>query len=279
MKILFSIAFILLTTVACNSSKQGAKTDTIENKNKVQNTSLSSQSYRIIQVGNNTYFNSELTISFDEKTKKVAGFAGCNSFMGSYSTQGHSISFSNIATTRKFCKEEMNTLENHVLKALNSVNSFSIQNETLLLLEDETPLLAAQQSSITSKKDMLKDGYDTKITYETSTRGFYEYISISASDIIISEDRGLQEVRHYKCDEEDWNALNSLIEAVDLERFHQLKVPSEQHFSDAAAEATLGLQIGDVYYMSPAFDHGNPPKAIEALVNKVISIKEKTIKQ
>lgn len=272
MNVLFSLLVLFITTDSCDSSKKRVEKSLI-----TQNT-LSGR-YTITQLGSNSYFDSTLVISFDEKSKKVTGFSGCNSFMGSYSTQGHTIAFGPIVTTRKFCKEEINTLENHLLKALDSVNSFSIENESLMLLENETPLITATQSSMTSKNDMVKDRYDTTIVYETSTRGYYEYISISASDILISKDRGLQNVTHYKCEEQDWKELNTLIEAVDLKTFQKLEAPSEQRFSDSALEASLAIQLGDIQYRTPAFDHGNPPETIEVLVNKVLSIKEKTIKQ
>lgn len=279
MKILLHIITLIFLTASCNSSKESVAANTIENHNKVQNTSLHSGSYNITQIGTNSTFKPGLTITFDEKSNKVTGFSGCNTFMGSYSTEGKTISFNRIATTKKFCKEEINTIENHVLKALNEVNYFSIQNEALQLLKNDTLLIQARRTSESSKSDMVKNSYDTSIVYIVSTRAYYDYISISASDILISKDRGLQDVTHYKCEEQDWNELNTLIDAVDLETFQKLEAPSEQRFSDIKPEASLAIQLGDIQYKTLGFDHGNPPEAIEALVNKVLSIKEKTIKQ
>lgn len=159
------------------------------------------------------------------------------------------------------------------------MNSFSIEDEALILLENDRILLKAIPSVVSKKSDIVKDSYHTAATYETTSRGFYEYISISKSNIAISNDRGLQSVSNYSCEESDWDALNNLIENTDLEALQMLKAPSDKRLSDAAAEATMAIKIGDVLYSSPAFDHGNPPKEIEALVNKMLSIKEKVLKQ
>jgi len=58
-----------------------------------------------------------------------------------------------------------------------------------------------------------------------------------------------------------------------------LKAPTDKRFADTAAKATLAIQFGDVEYMISPIDHDNPPKEIVAVVNKVLSIKENTVKQ
>lgn len=129
------------------------------------------------------------------------------------------------------------------------------------------------------KSDIVKNNYKTIITYQIASRGFYEYFSVSESDITFSKDSGLQNMDNYNCKKKNWTELNELIEAVNLDAFQKLKAPTSKRATDAALIANLAIQIGDVYYMAPEFDHGNPPKEVEALVNKVLSIKENTIKQ
>lgn len=235
--------------------------------------------YTISQIGDNDAISPKLTISFDDKSNQVSGFAGCNTFFGSYSIKGDTIKFGAIGASKKFCQKEINTVESHFLNILNKVNSFSVRDNNLILSENDTILLKATASLITKKSDIVKDSYTTAITYKTSTRDSFEYVSISKSNITISEDRNLQTLTNYSCEEEDWKALNNLIENTALETMYMLKAPSDKRLFDAAAEATLAIQLGDIQYLSPVFDHGNPPKEIEALVNKVLSIKEKTVKQ
>ena len=69
------------------------------------------------------------------------------------------------------------------------------------------------------------------------------------------------------------------MDAVDLQTLNKLKAPTEKRLHDGAAHATLAFRQGDMEVMSPTFDHGHPPKEIEALVNKVLSIKENVLKQ
>ena len=52
-----------------------------------------------------------------------------------------------------------------------------------------------------------------------------------------------------------------------------LKAPTDKRLYDAAPQAILGVIRGDMEIRSTPFDHGHPPKPIEALVTKVLSIK------
>jgi heat shock protein HslJ len=261
-----------LLVVSCNSPKEAMGKSQIRQSPPAGN-------YIITQIGDNDAISSKLNISFDDKSNQVSGFAGCNTFFGRYTIEGNTIKFGPIGASKKFCKKEINAVESEFLKVLNNANSFSVKDKVLLLLENDTVLLKAIASVATKKSDVIEGSYPVAITYETTSRGFYEYVSISKSNIAISEDRSLQTVSNYSCEESDWNALNSLIENIDLESLQILKAPSDKRLSDAAAEASLTIQLGDIQYKSTTFDHGNPPKEIEALVNKVLSIKEKTIKQ
>jgi hypothetical protein len=53
-----------------------------------------------------------------------------------------------------------------------------------------------------------------------------------------------------------------------------LEAPTSLRNHDGAAIATLGVSKDKEETISNSFDHGHPPKAIEALVNKVLSIKK-----
>ena len=126
MKFLLSLFALILFTESCNSSKE-----VNENSNKKQNT-LSGR-YIITQIGNNKSISAKLTISFDDELNKVTGFAGCNNFFGSYTAHNNEITFGNIASSKKFCPKEINSIENLFLKALNAADTFTIK-ETVLSL-------------------------------------------------------------------------------------------------------------------------------------------------
>ncbi|REG89529.1 META domain-containing protein [Winogradskyella sediminis] len=275
MKFIISLFTLLLTVSSCDSFKKG-----IENSATMQDTL--SRTYYITQMGNTDVSLNKLVISFDETTNKVTGFAGCNSFFGSYSLENNSITFSNIATSKKMCQKDITTVERQFLKTLNSTNSISIDHTTISFSENGNTLFKATSHMVASKKSATSndsDTYKTAVKYKTLTRGAFDFILISKDEILISTDQNLQTITTHGIAPSDWAVLKTLIEAVNLETLQKLKPPSQNYQFDGSPQATLTIQIGDIEYPSIAFDHGNPPKEIKPLVNKVLSIKEKTVKQ
>lgn len=124
-----------------------------------------------------------------------------------------------------------------------------------------------------TKQDAIGNNYQTKVSYEISSRGLFEYLSISETEILISKDRGLQEIQSYPNTKENWLAVSRLLSAIHLDSLDMLKAPTDKRLYDAAPQAILGVIRGDMEIRSPVFDHGYPPKPIEALVAKVLSIK------
>ena len=115
---------------------------------------------------------------------------------------------------------------------------------------------------------------EISFTYEASTRGFYEITEITKDSILFSTDRNLKEVEASKCNNEDWNELIKLLKEIDVKTLSKLESPTSKHQVDAAAMATFTVKINDDIYETNVFDHGNPPKPISSLVNKVLSMKE-----
>ncbi|MCT4629798.1 hypothetical protein [Winogradskyella sp.] len=131
-----------------------------------------------------------------------------------------------------------------------------------------------------SKSDIVKDNYNKVfIIYQANSRGSFEYIQISETEIKITKDRELKNLNSHECKKEDWEALQKLLKGVDVENLDALKAPTDKRLYDGAAHATFSVIKGDVKMTSPTFDHGAPPKEIEALVNKVLSITESISKQ
>lgn len=119
---------------------------------------------------------------------------------------------------------------------------------------------------------------DMTITYEASTRGFYEKTWITKDSVSFSNDRTLKEVFVSSCKNEDWEALVSLMKDIDIKTLSQLVAPSKMHQVDGAAMATFLVEMNNETYETNIFDHGHPPKSISVLVKKVLSIKEKMSK-
>lgn len=71
----------------------------------------------------------------------MTGFAGCNNFFGVYESDGVSLKFGPVGSTRMFCPDLQLSLETEFLKALEKTGGWQLQDKTLLLL-DGTEVLA-----------------------------------------------------------------------------------------------------------------------------------------
>ena len=80
------------------------------------------------------------TLAFDE-AGNVSGSAGCNTFMGTPTIEGSSISMGPLGTTRMACAGAAGLLETAFLAAMNEVESFAIDSEGRLVLEDGVVLV------------------------------------------------------------------------------------------------------------------------------------------
>lgn len=81
-------------------------------------------------------FENKPYLVFAPKSMVVNGFAGCNQLAGSYESSGQKIKLNNIASTRMFCEETMQT-EIAFLQTLQQVNQYQIEGHELLLLQDD----------------------------------------------------------------------------------------------------------------------------------------------
>ena len=282
MKFLFSLFAILVLTESCGSTKESVTTDdATEQKSNMEQSTLSG-TYIIEEIDSAKDFSEKLTITFDASSNAVNGFSGCNNFFGNYTTKGNTIEFGAIATSKKFCQKGKNLLERKFLSTLKKVNRYKIIDNTISFYNDDNMLLkgSVETHGKPSKGKDIGDHYNkTQITYQALSRGVFEYIQISKSEITISSDRNLKEMDSYTCSKSDWDALKTLLENIDVEKLDQLKAPTDKRLYDGAAHANLSVIKGDVEMRSSTFDHGYPPKEIEAIVNKVLSIKEKVTKQ
>lgn len=75
------------------------------------------------------------TIRFEPDTARVAGFAGCNRYFGTYTLEGRSIRFGPIGMTRMACAEGM-TLEPQLAAALEATRSYEFRTFDLVIDTD-----------------------------------------------------------------------------------------------------------------------------------------------
>jgi heat shock protein HslJ len=94
----------------------------------------------VVSVLENTYVN----ITFDENGN-LAGLAGCNSYWGTYTTEGDKLSIGSVGSTELSCAEPAGIMEQEeaYLKALQDAATFKIKGDTLELRSGDGSLLAS----------------------------------------------------------------------------------------------------------------------------------------
>ncbi|WP_299223217.1 hypothetical protein [uncultured Psychroserpens sp.] len=116
-------------------------------------------------------------------------------------------------------------------------------------------------------------------TYRASTRGFFEIIWVNKDSISFANERDFKDKKSFAYSEEDWNELMMIYSTVDASQLSELEPPSTTFRHDEKPMAILFVDIADESYRTKGFDHGKPPKHINTLVNKLLSIKDKVVKQ
>lgn len=270
MKLIISIFTLVTLSTSCNSSKEHMQKITADNN--------LSGSYIITDLDAAKLKTNTLTINFDDATKKVSGFAGCNSFFGNYTVINNTINFSNIASTKKFCGKDIGTTERQLINTLNKVTSFEIKDNILMLHNDNTTILQAlKKKAINKSASIEKSNYDTVI-YKALSRNYFEYIEISESNVILSSDKNLQNKSHYLCNTKDWEELSALLSAINHDTFTHLEAPTNKRFYDGAAHSSLSYKIDDTMFTTPSFDEGFPPEILKIVLEKIQNIKQNVSK-
>ena len=78
------------------------------------------------------------TLGFEPDTARVTGFAGCNSYFGTYTLDGTALRFGPIGMTRMACAEGMG-LEQQLGAALEATRSYTLTGNDLTLLGTSGP--------------------------------------------------------------------------------------------------------------------------------------------
>lgn len=86
----------------------------------------------------------KIGFAFQADGGKINGFAGCNSFFGTYSFDGSEISFSQLGSTKMACVQNVID-EQAFLQMFDQVQKLSIENEMLSLLDASNNVLAVFQ--------------------------------------------------------------------------------------------------------------------------------------
>ncbi|MCA0152501.1 META domain-containing protein [Winogradskyella vincentii] len=236
-------------------------------------------SYIIKEMGDEMIKGQTLKITFESNSDRVTGFGGCNSFFGTYTLKDNKISFSDIASSKKFCGKAIGDLERNFFSTLKSSTKIELDENHLLFHADDSIVLKAEKAVVEKNMKKAIPNASSVVIYKAISRGSFDYIKISDSKISVSQDRNLKVFSDYNCTEEDKNELISILDQLNLAELENLKAPTDKRLFDGAPIATLTIIKNGIEKTTPSFDHGHPPKEIETLVNKVLSIKENVTKQ
>ncbi len=119
-------------------------------------------------------------------------------------------------------------------------------------------------------KQDIEEMKKTTVEYSAVSRGFYLNINVHDDKLSIIDKRD-GTPRDYILTNADWKELAKLYKTMKLEELPTYKDPTQKRFYDGAAIANLRIIYDGKTYETTSFDHGFPPKEIEAFVNKIVS--------
>ncbi len=101
---------------------------------------LAATAWDLVELGNTADFAHIVpTIEFGPDGS-VSGFAGCNTFSGSYTTNGSTLALGPLATTKIGCVRPASAIESDYLAALSGVTSWELGADGRLALGGAVPL-------------------------------------------------------------------------------------------------------------------------------------------
>ncbi|PZD78437.1 META domain-containing protein [Mesonia sp. K7] len=138
--IFFTLALsVLFTFASCEQTKQVLNTTS-----NVQLNGL----YDILTVNGKDYNSKNLTIQFNAMNNNFSATTECNNMFGDYKIDIYAITFSNIASTKKFCEGRMDA-EEEIAETLSNVGSFEVVDGKLTLysLNDRSVIFTALKAN------------------------------------------------------------------------------------------------------------------------------------
>ena len=107
------------------------------------------------------------------------------------------------------------------------------------------------------------------ITYQAFSRGSSIKIETDLDSIGYHNNNEYKKVElNYQHQKE----IKNLLSQINIVELGNLKIPSTKSYSDAALQASFKVISGEKTYKTQTFDHGNPPKKLKAIIEKLFEI-------
>lgn len=123
-------------------------------------------------------------------------------------------------------------------------------------------------------KDYTKLAQEKKkpfLVYSAMTRGYFSEMAVYTDHIAILKQRG-GKPEIVKITKDNVDELNKIIDGINLSGIDKLESPTKKRHYDGAPFADVTVRKDGKEYKSASFDGGFPPKELELLVNKVLSL-------
>lgn len=260
---MMSKIFILSILVLNSCASQ--KPNNISKKEALDSISIDGD-WEVISIHGQKDFSQKPNMSFSQKDQHVGGNSGCNNYGGEFSIKGSDISFGQMTSTMMACIGD-NT-EDRFFSALDQVKSYSIKDGKLQLIDKN-------QNIVLELQNPKKQKGVSRIIYRANSRAFFKEIIVSENEVFIKNDRNDKNHTQLKTTKINWKACLRLLSQATIDELPKLKAPTSKRLYDGAAHANLIVEKDGKKITSITFDHGHPPKAIEALVEQLLSISEK----
>lgn len=140
----------------------------------------------------------------------------------------------------------------------------------------KTSTTNSNKNSVKTEKISIEKIQDQNMTisYSAISRGTNKQISVSKTETIVEDNRAEKPKQSLVTSKKDWNEIKILISKIDTKSVVNLKRPSSKSLYDGALSASVKLNVDGKEITTQPFDHGNPPKKIAPLVNKLLSLME-----
>jgi hypothetical protein len=141
----------------------------------------------------------------------------------------------------------------------------------------ETASVAEKVKTEETKPEMTvnKTQEGTIVEYEASTRGSFYKVVFQNNQLMVSKDRNNPNGKPFSISKQDALELTTMLKAIKPENLENLKGSTQERHHDAAMHANFKIIQNGKEYQTQGFDAGVPPKEIEKIVNKLLSIAEK----
>lgn len=82
------------------------------------------------------------TLAFNVETNRVSGFSGCNRYMGGFSADDQTLSFTQLASTMMACPDPAMQLEQQFIEVLQQAHQWGLTDKVLTLSDQDGKALA-----------------------------------------------------------------------------------------------------------------------------------------